>query len=650
MKKVRLFFLALAALAPAFLSAQSVVDLRLLSRYSTGVFDEGATEITAFNPQLNYLYSVNANDDVIDLIDISIPNAPLLVGSIDLAAYGASANSVAFRGGYLAAAVENDDKQANGAVVFFDGNGNFVSQVEVGALPDMITFTPDGKRVLTANEGEPDDDYLNDPVGSVSVIDISGGIPSVTQANVTTIDFSSFNNQVLDESIRVFGPNATVAQDMEPEYITISSNSKTAYVTLQENNALAIISLTDNSVKLKGLGFKDHQLSGNELDASDKAAAIDIRNWPVYGMYQPDAIGFAKLNGLNYLITANEGDARDYDGFGEVERVADLLLDGDAFPDATIQEDVNLGRLNVTTTLGDSDFDGDYDQLYSFGARSFSIWTTSGNLVYDSGNRLEEITAGLYPANFNCSNSSNTLKNRSDDKGPEPEGLAIATILDRTYLFLGLERIGGVMVFDITDPLNPVFIQHALNRDFDADPEENGAGDLGPEGLLFIPSFDSPNGKNLLVVSNEISGSIAIYETDYTCGKNSVEVCLNGNTICIGASKLESALNRGATLGACSEEKLSSVAAIAQTGAVSIYPNPVSEVAEFTLAELAAGNWNLHIMDASGQVMMAENWRVNESGLFSKTVGVSPLPAGLYLYRIFNEAGEQMNGKLLISR
>lgn len=642
--------LVAAVILPTLLAAQSVVDLRLIGRYTTGVFDEGATEIAAYNPQLKYLYSVNAFDGVIDIVDLSVPSAPVLVTSIDLSSYGKAANSVAFYNGYLAAAVEDDDKQANGAVVFFDGNGSFVNQVEVGALPDMVTFTPDGNKVLTANEGEPDDDYAVDPVGSVSVIDVSGGIPGVTQANVTTIDFSAFNNALLDESIRIFGPNATVAQDLEPEYIAVSSNSKTAYVTLQENNALAIINLMDYSVKLKGLGFKNHQLPGNEFDASDDAEEIELLSWPVYGMYLPDAIGFAKLSGMNYLITANEGDARDYDGFAEVERVGDLVLDNVAFPDGDIQNEANLGRLNVTTTLGDTDNDGDYDQLYSFGARSFTIWTTSGNLVYDSGNWLEQITAGLYPENFNCSNTNNTLKNRSDDKGPEPEGLTIASILDRTYLFLGLERISGIMVFDITDPLNPVFVQHALNRDFSADPEETDAGDLGPEGLLFIPAYESPNGKNLLVVSNEISGSIAVYETDYTCGKNSVEVCYNGATLCLAASKLQSALNKGAVLGGCGSERLTAPVAMQEEVAIQVYPNPASETAQLSAENLQEGTWRVQITDGTGRIVLQENWVIGKEPVAARSFEVNEYSPGLYFIRIVGEQGEQFNAKLTVSK
>jgi hypothetical protein len=200
--------------------------------------------------------------------------------------------------------------------------------VEVGALPDMLVFTPDGKRVLVANEGEPNDAYDVDPEGSVSIIDLPNDITKLTQANVRTATFDKFNDAELDPSIRIFGPGATVAQDLEPEYITVSKDSKTAWVALQENNAIAVLDIDSGEfTALRGLGFKDHRLPGNELDVSDRDKQINITNWPVFGIYQPDAIASYDYQGRTYIVTANEGDARDYDGFSEEFRVKDLMLD-----------------------------------------------------------------------------------------------------------------------------------------------------------------------------------------------------------------------------------------------------------------------------------------------------------------------------------
>ncbi|MEZ4518076.1 MAG: hypothetical protein R3C44_15065 [Chloroflexota bacterium] len=67
-------------------------------------------------------------------------------------------------------------------------------------------------------------------------------------------------------------------------------------------------------------------------------------------------------------------------------------------------------------------------------------------------------------------------------------------------------------MFDITHPRAPQFIQYINSRDFSGDPEAGTAGDLGPEGIVFISRADSPTHTPLLAVGNEVSGSIAIFE------------------------------------------------------------------------------------------------------------------------------------------
>lgn len=499
------------------LQPTEAITLTVLGTYTNtaDVFAEGASEIVSYDPVSQTLYVVNGYAAAIDILDISDPTNPALLAQIDVTPYGDNVNSVAVRDGVVAAAVEADPVQDPGKVVFFDRAGNYLNDVTVGALPDMVTFSPDGLTVLSANEGEPDTDYNNDPEGSVSLIDISGGVAA---ASVTTVGFADFNvggprNGELPADVRIYSPGSTVAQDLEPEYIAVALDSSTAYVTLQEANALAVIDIdTAYVTAIVSLGFKDH-LTGAGLDASDRDDSINIANWPVWGMYQPDSIAAYQQSGNLYLVTANEGDTRDYDAYSEEERVKDLDLDPDVFTDAaTLQLDENIGRLTVTTANGDSDGDDDFDALYVPGARSFSIWNASGQLVYDSGDAFEQITASVYPDDFNSDNEENdSFDNRSDNKGPEPEALALGRIYDHTYAFIGLERMGGIMVFDVTDPLNPEFVQYVNNRDFAGDPEAGTAGDLGPEGFYFIQGMHSPNGDAILVVANEISGSTTLY-------------------------------------------------------------------------------------------------------------------------------------------
>lgn len=504
-----------AALAsPALAHGSGGITLEVLGTYASGIFLDGGAEIVAFDPGTHRLFVTNAAENSIDVLDLADPTAPTLLFSIALSSIGAGVNSAAVSGGVVAVAIESDPKQAPGKAAFFDVSGTFLSSVTVGALPDMITFTPDGTTVLVANEGEPNDAYTVDPEGSVSVIDVSAGAAHVTQADVRTADFHAFDAGPLDRSVRVFGPGSTPSQDFEPEYIAVSADSRKAWVTLQENNAIAIIDISSATVvDVVGLGTKNHRRFRNGLDASNEDGRIRIRPWPVRGFYLPDAIAAFRKDGHTFLVTANEGDSRDYGGFSEEERVADLTLDPDRFPHAaTLQLEENLGRLKVTSTAGDFDGDGDYDALFSFGARSFTIWTPWGRKLFDSGSQIELITAAALPDDFNSDNEENgSFDDRSDDKGPEPEGVVIGEVHGRTYLFVGLERIGGVVVFDLEDPLDPRVVTYVNNRDFLGDPAAGTAGDLGPEGLVFIPADDSPNGKPLLVIANEISGTTTIF-------------------------------------------------------------------------------------------------------------------------------------------
>lgn len=900
------------------------VALTKVSTYASGVFAQGGSEISAFDPATRRLFVVNSATagPRVDVLRMDRAGNLTLENSIDVTPYGASANSVAVHGKTVAIAVQAATTTDPGKVVFFDTKLRFLSQVTVGALPDMVTFTPNGRLVLAANEGEPNDAYTIDPAGSVSIIDVRRGAKKVTDADVTTVGFAAFAGTNLDPSIRVFGPNATITEDAEPEYIAVSPDSKTAYVTIQECNALATIDLATKTItSLRGLGFAEHgritasvklvnfpampdlgttaagqviklggfsglhfrgidsatgrlrfvthtdrgpnadpvdvnadqvndrpfalpsfqprlidfeydpsndeitlgaqtlltrtdgttpitgisnllgspglansdeppvtpagaaipldplgadlegiviapdgtywmcdeyrpsiyhfsatgalierfvptgsgsatgtealpadyakrranrgfeaialrgtkvygfvqspldnpdvandanskasrfvrivefdtvsktttaeyyyvqeagsdklgdaiavgtneflvierdddttaaskkkifrislagatrintvnpavytggtlektpladlltagvrpvlkdvyvdlaaagyvgvdkaeglafvdentlvvvndndfgmdgtinvsagtvgirtsapivlgivKLEKHGIDASDKDGA-NIRPWNrVFGMYQPDTISaFRAKDKQTYLVMANEGDARGYTGLNEEKRVKDITLDPTAFPQAAVlRNDSNLGRLTITNTKGDTDNDGDFDELYVFGTRSFSIRDTAGAIVWDSGESLEQITlAELGAANFNSNNDANaSADSRSDNKGPEPEGLCVGEVNGRTYAFVGLERIGGVAVYDVTVPAAPVFLEYVNPRDFAGDAAAGTAGDLGPEGLTFVPASKSPLRKPLVIVTNEISGTTTVFRVD----------------------------------------------------------------------------------------------------------------------------------------
>lgn len=303
------------------------LSIEPLGTYASGMFNQSAAEIVAHDTRTQRLFVVSAVQGRVDVLDIRTPSSPTLLFSLNISPWGSTANSVAVHNGVVAVAVENATRTANSQAVFFDADGQFLATVEVGALPDMLSFTPNGRHVLVANEGEPSADYLTDPEGSVSIIDLPGDVRRLTQADVRTASFAKYNNATLDPSIRIFGPGARVAQDLEPEYITVSHDSRTAWVTLQEANAVAVLDIASGEFSaLRGLGFKDHLLAGNGLDVSDQDGRIAIQNWPVLGMYQPDAIASYRYQGHTYLVTANEGDSRDYAGFSEESRFrADVM-------------------------------------------------------------------------------------------------------------------------------------------------------------------------------------------------------------------------------------------------------------------------------------------------------------------------------------
>lgn len=468
-------------------------------------------EITAYDSATSRLFTVNGGTGAIDIVDIRQPWNPVKVGSIDVSSLGDGANSVAVFEGLVAIAVAADPKTNPGRVGFFNTSGALLGSVQVGALPDSISFTPDGRKLVVANEGEPIDycepGLANDPEGSISVIDLAGG---PTNATVATAGFGGFAPV---PGVRHFGPNATFAQDLEPEYV--ATDNTTAWVTLQENNALAIVDLASATVTaLVPLGSKNHEVPENALDASDRDGAIRIQSWPVSGLYLPDAIAATgDGNGNRYLLTANEGDARDYECFAEEERVRDLDLDPTAYPNASgLQEQAALGRLNATITIGDTDGDGDIDRIHSFGGRSLSVWDATGTLVWDSGRDLELAAAVRFPRHFNSDGvGTDSFDSRSDNKGPEPEGLDVGFFRGRNYAFVALERIGGAAVYDITDPRRPSFSAWASNVDTDGAPIVGSVVDQAPEGVLYIDSTESPIGRALLVVSNEVSSTLTIY-------------------------------------------------------------------------------------------------------------------------------------------
>lgn len=570
--------------------ASKEIELAFTSRYTVNnpTGEEGLAEIVAYDPGSKRLFTISTALKQFDIIDFSNPANPVNIAVVDVSPYGSGITSVAVKNGLVAVSVPGiNNEQENGSVVFFDVNGVFQKSVTVGALPDMIVFTPDGNAVLTANEGQPNDAYTIDPEGSISIIDLSNGIAAVSQASVTTVPFTEFNAQepaLLASGVRKLYAPSTLAQDFEPEYITISPDSKKAWITLQENNAVLKLDLASKTFDgIAPLGTKNHRVFGNGLDLSDQNNQIHIANWPVKAFFLPDAITNYEVDGVTYLITANEGDEKEYAGLNERTTVSAVTLDPVVFPNAAmLKEPHNMGRFRISNLQGDTDGDGDFDELYCVGARSFSIWDeASASLVFDSGDDFEKITSEdpLTAPIFNTDNAGNGFKARSRAKGPEPEGVTVARLNGRMYAFITLERIGGMMVYDVTDPTDVTFTDYINTRD-----NTSFAGDNGPEGVLFIANADSPDGEAYVISANEISGTLAIFRLNNVVSTNDV---------------------------------------LAQNEPITLFPNP-------------AGNEQVFFSRSSDYMIFNINGQLVHRGKNAASVDVSGLESGVYMLRFAN--------------
>ncbi|MGR5244620.1 choice-of-anchor I family protein [Vibrio sp. PNB23_22_6] len=526
-------------------------------------FDTSAAEIVQYDACTDKLYVVNAQAKRVDVLSMDEAGAPTQTAFIELNSAGeaagidiGAANSVAVFNGLVAVAIENSNKQANGIVGLYRSNDlSLITTFPTGALPDMVGFSKDGKYIATANEGEPNGDYSVDPEGSITLIDLSQG---VTKAQVTQIGFSEFDGArkpELPSDVRLSAPNATVAQDLEPEYLTFAANGK-IYVALQENNAMAIVNPKTKSVeKIVGLGEKSW--SDAKLDASNKDKIIgNFKSYPqLVGLYMPDTLDSYSVNGKTYILSANEGDGREY-GFKTTQAQCDqagfkwhdddylgtdkytsqqgtclshvdevrgkkLKVAADHPLAGALKDNKQLARLKV---IKPEQVLTAQDNVQAFGARSFSVWDENGELVFDSGDDFATIALMNEGKNFNSTNDSNDSgDDRSDDKGIEPEAIEVAYINGRHYAFIGLERQGGIMIYDITNPKQAQFLHYVNRRDYNqpvCSQVEDGdckndiynpkAGDLAPESVNYF----ARNGQHFIAVGNEVSGTTSVFRIE----------------------------------------------------------------------------------------------------------------------------------------
>ncbi|MDY5987947.1 MAG: choice-of-anchor I family protein [Lachnoclostridium sp.] len=492
------------------------LQLELAGRHNSGAMNEdgGSLEIVTYNPVNGYAYAVSGvkgkliavdlngkldGDEVVSLAGTEYDVKALVDGF----AYGDMTSvAVSPDGSKLAVAIQAENYADNGVVALFvcnnDGSLELLSTVTVGVQPDMLTFAGNGT-ILTADEGEPrEGSDAVDPKGSVTIITIDGA----NSMNAKSAYFDNFDGkrEELTSAGVLVQKGIYPSTDFEPEYIAVAGN--TAYVSLQEANAVAVLDIASGEfTNVYPLGFQNYGTTKVDLE---KNGTIELKNYEnVYGIKMPDGISVAEIDGKTYLFTANEGDSRaDWPGF-------DNEYENKTSPTGNVTLDSKVVWFNATM------WDGlDNEKAYVFGGRSFSIYeATAGglNLVFDSGSEFEQVTAEKLPDYFNASNDKISLDNRSGKKGPEPESVVTGTVDGKTYAFIAIERIGGVMVYDITDPANAKFANYINSREFD----EAIKGDVSPEGLCFVSASDSKSGNALLLTACEVSGTLAVYECRY---------------------------------------------------------------------------------------------------------------------------------------
>ncbi|SDS93132.1 S-layer homology domain-containing protein [Paenibacillaceae bacterium GAS479] len=502
-----------------------------IGEYRVGVSNEdgGVAEIVKYNRDNGLFYLVNgsANPPSLDIVALKQGQMELHA-RIDIKALAQQEDG--FKFGDLTSvdvntavkrifvAVQSEGTNDAGRILELDYGGVLVNVYVTGAQPDMVKSTPDGQYVLTADEGEPREGAGGiDPEGSVTLVDRNSGSaiqakfddPTIIADNVHIRGVADGNGQIVDT-----GGKDKARTDLEPEYIALSADAKTAFVTLQENNAVAVFDIEQGKfTSVQGLGLKDLSLPANALDLNAKDKKYQPVTADAYGVYMPDGIASFQAGDRTYLVTGNEGDATEWPHMTNVSKVKNLK--GQLNPSSPA-----AALFGGTTAYDDVEAMSDWgnESIYMYGGRSFSIWDASTmKQVYDSGNAFEAITAFKLPDYFNASNSNNKFDSRSTKKGPEPEDIKIGQVGERTLAFTGLERIGGVMAYDVTSPDDARFVNYTNTRDFTAAGGVNAMEtDSAPEGLDFISATDSPTGQPLLLVAYEVSGTVGLLQLDTT--------------------------------------------------------------------------------------------------------------------------------------
>ena len=508
--------LLIATVLASTVAAQVFQKGNVLSPVAT--LQMAAPEISAYMPEKKMLFVVGG-DKLIEMVSFADEKNPKVESRLQL---DGPATSVTVHGDLVAVSITAEPDHGLGQVQLFryaEGLIPVASAQRLCHLPDMVTFTPDGSKILVACEGTPSADYNEDPEGGVAILSVEHGA-SLNDYKLTpkVLDFRGLDSLALrKKGVRSPGLQGFV-RSIEPEYITVSKDSKWAWVSLQENNALAYVDIAaEKIVDVFPLGYVDHSKPGFGLDVK-KDEKVKIKNYPIRGLRQPDGVASFAVGGKTLVLTANEGaSVNDYKAWTDEGTVTDLLAD-ERLDRTVFNDDVAPHLKKFTVSLlercdqqgPDEVPGGKCPYVYGFGTRSVSLFDgETGRLLWDSGEEMERAFGKLAPDYFNWNSKKDKVKmdSRSPKKGCEPENVTVGEVNGKRYAFVGLERSSGVAVFDLTGVDASARTAPKL-VDLYFDPK-----DRGPEGLLFIPADKSPiYGQALLVVGYEFSKTLTIYK------------------------------------------------------------------------------------------------------------------------------------------
>lgn len=464
--------------------------------------DSGAStsEIVAFDSVLRQVYvSGGAGVDVLDFDGTLVRGLGGQPAGSDTTALDVT--SVAVKNGVVAMAGRFQPAAGNayGGVRLYGTDGSFIRDIQVTSdspdnLPDTVSFTPDGSRLIVANEGESGD-------GSIGLIDVASGA-------VTLLGFDTFDTAPLRAALKAKGvllnDGQSLNAQLQPEFVAISKDGSKAFVTIQEQNAVAVVDLVSNSISdIVSAGSVDRgavRFDPSDRDGPGNSQSPNPRTFAnVFSTMEPDQVVWFERNGQKFFAVAGEGDdgIALASGFSPISNAAPNL-DPTKFPDpASVVQNGNLGR--IAKFGKDTDGDGDFDEIWVTGGRSISIFKEDGTLVWNSGSLVEDTLIAQGNGYFN--------DGRSDNRGPEPEGVTYGFVGGKPYLFVSIERGASVLMLDISDVANPL-LEDFIATDFTAGFERLNES----EGISFISASESGNGKAYLLISSEAGNFTSLVE------------------------------------------------------------------------------------------------------------------------------------------